>query len=229
MKTAVPCYYHLDVEVSPERVGQVSRILAAHLRHWDLENLVDPVRHGTEMLLRAIDEHATDKNTSIEMWWNRQHLITAIGGNDRALRPDQELRDLPRSTSPRMSDGWGCCATETGSKVIWFSQRARAGERVPLVPDGARAATSGRRFRCPARCPVHGHRRRRGHPGRRAGGGPVTARKRSKGVPAWSGHPYPLGAAFDGRGTNFALFSEVAERVELVLVDDDGTGTPSFR
>ncbi|CAM5273587.1 hypothetical protein SALBM311S_02508 [Streptomyces alboniger] len=28
----------------------------------------------------------------------------------------------------------GCCATDTGSKVIWFSQRARAGERVPLVP-----------------------------------------------------------------------------------------------
>ncbi len=48
----------------------------------------------------------------------------------------------------------------------------------------------------------------------------MTARKRSKGVLAWSGHPYPLGAAFDGRGTNFALFSEVAERVELVLVDD---------
>ncbi|WP_189710534.1 glycogen debranching protein GlgX [Streptomyces phaeofaciens] len=42
-------------------------------------------------------------------------------------------------------------------------------------------------------------------------------------MPAWSGHPYPLGADFDGQGTNFALFSEVAERVELVLVDDDGT------
>jgi glycogen operon protein len=38
----------------------------------------------------------------------------------------------------------------------------------------------------------------------------------------WSGHPYPLGADFDGEGTNFALFSEVAERVDLVLVDDDG-------
>ncbi|SHH46014.1 glycogen operon protein [Streptomyces sp. 3214.6] len=46
---------------------------------------------------------------------------------------------------------------------------------------------------------------------------------RSAGVPAWSGHPYPLGADFDGQGTNFALFSEVAERVDLVLVDDDGT------
>ncbi|MFF7167483.1 glycogen debranching protein GlgX [Streptomyces sp. NPDC008086] len=53
----------------------------------------------------------------------------------------------------------------------------------------------------------------------------MTARKRDKGVLAWSGHPYPLGAAFDGQGTNFALFSEVAERVELILVDDRGRHT----
>ena len=33
----------------------------------------------------------------------------------------------------------------------------------------------------------------------------------------WPGKPYPLGATFDGSGTNFALFSEVAERVELCL------------
>ncbi|MGQ4336103.1 pep a2, partial [Streptomyces hayashii] len=87
MKTAVPCYYHLDVDVSPERVGQVRRILAAHLTHWDLETLVEPVCRGAEMLLKAIDEHAQDKHTSIEMWWNGQHLITAIGGDDRELRP----------------------------------------------------------------------------------------------------------------------------------------------
>lgn len=41
----------------------------------------------------------------------------------------------------------------------------------------------------------------------------------------WPGKPYPLGATFDGSGTNFALFSEVAERVELCLIDDDGTET----
>src|SRR6478735_1356751 len=39
----------------------------------------------------------------------------------------------------------------------------------------------------------------------------------------WPGHPYPLGATYDGTGTNFALFSEVAERVELCLLRDDGT------
>ena len=38
----------------------------------------------------------------------------------------------------------------------------------------------------------------------------------------WPGTPYPLGATYDGAGTNFALFSEVAERVELCLFDDDG-------
>ncbi|MGW1635139.1 glycogen debranching protein GlgX, partial [Streptomyces anthocyanicus] len=50
----------------------------------------------------------------------------------------------------------------------------------------------------------------------------TRARPNWKGSPVWSGHPYPLGAAYDGQGTNFALFSEVAERVDLVLVDDDG-------
>jgi len=37
----------------------------------------------------------------------------------------------------------------------------------------------------------------------------------------WPGRPYPLGAAYDGGGTNFSLFSEVAEGVELCLFDDE--------
>jgi isoamylase len=41
----------------------------------------------------------------------------------------------------------------------------------------------------------------------------------------WPGTPYPLGASWDGTGTNFALFSEVADRVELCLFDEDGTET----
>ena len=37
----------------------------------------------------------------------------------------------------------------------------------------------------------------------------------------WLGRPRPLGATFDGHGTNFALFSDVAETVELCLFDGD--------
>ncbi|MGC5015601.1 glycogen debranching protein GlgX [Streptosporangium sp. DT93] len=38
----------------------------------------------------------------------------------------------------------------------------------------------------------------------------------------WPGQSYPLGSTWDGVGTNFSLFSEVAERVELCLFPDDG-------
>ena len=41
----------------------------------------------------------------------------------------------------------------------------------------------------------------------------------------WPGNAYPLGATYDGSGTNFALFSEVAERVELCLFDARGAET----
>jgi isoamylase len=41
----------------------------------------------------------------------------------------------------------------------------------------------------------------------------------------WPGAAYPLGATWDGSGTNFALFSEVAERVQLCLFDSAGTET----
>ncbi|MGO2111538.1 MAG: glycogen debranching protein GlgX [Pseudoclavibacter sp.] len=42
---------------------------------------------------------------------------------------------------------------------------------------------------------------------------------------SWPGSAYPLGATFDGTGTNFALFSEAATKVELCLFDDDGAET----
>ncbi|MYS18750.1 glycogen operon protein [Streptomyces sp. DvalAA-14] len=41
----------------------------------------------------------------------------------------------------------------------------------------------------------------------------------------WPGQSYPLGATFDGAGTNFAVFSEVASRIELCLLHDDGSET----
>jgi len=41
----------------------------------------------------------------------------------------------------------------------------------------------------------------------------------------WPGVPYPLGAVYDGSGTNFSLFSEIAEHVELCLFDEEGNET----
>ncbi len=41
----------------------------------------------------------------------------------------------------------------------------------------------------------------------------------------WRGHMYPLGAHWDGNGTNFAVYSEPADHVEVCLFDDDGRET----
>ncbi|TDE56895.1 glycogen debranching enzyme GlgX [Nonomuraea mesophila] len=39
----------------------------------------------------------------------------------------------------------------------------------------------------------------------------------------WPGDPYPLGATYDGAGTNFSLYTEVADKVELCLFNEDNT------
>lgn len=41
----------------------------------------------------------------------------------------------------------------------------------------------------------------------------------------WPGTPFPLGAVYDGAGTNFSIFSEIADRVELCLFDENGNET----
>jgi len=42
-------------------------------------------------------------------------------------------------------------------------------------------------------------------------------------VRVWPGAASPLGASFDGVGTNRSVFSDVAERIELCLFSDDGS------
>ncbi len=42
---------------------------------------------------------------------------------------------------------------------------------------------------------------------------------------AWPGRPTPLGASWDGEGTNVAVFSAAAEGMDLCLLDDDGVET----
>lgn len=45
----------------------------------------------------------------------------------------------------------------------------------------------------------------------------------------YPGSPYPQGAAYDGKGTNFALFARHAEGVELCLFDSDQTDAQEER
>ncbi|MBD2020175.1 hypothetical protein H6F43_08240, partial [Leptolyngbya sp. FACHB-36] len=39
-------------------------------------------------------------------------------------------------------------------------------------------------------------------------------------TPLWTGTVYPLGAYWDGNGTNFSIFSEHATGIDLCLFDE---------
>jgi len=52
----------------------------------------------------------------------------------------------------------------------------------------------------------------------------VRTQEQRTGIPSsvrrvWPGKPYPLGATWDGRGVNFAIYAEHATKVELCLFD----------
>ena len=62
-------------------------------------------------------------------------------------------------------------------------------------------------------------------PGTRDTASDVADAPAAQTLTAWPGQPYPLGATYDGSGTNFAVFSSVAERVQLCLFDEAGAET----
>ena len=55
---------------------------------------------------------------------------------------------------------------------------------------------------------------------------PIAADREEPGDPPWPGRPMPLGATWDGEGTNFALWASGAQGVELCLFDPAGGGDP---
>jgi isoamylase len=53
--------------------------------------------------------------------------------------------------------------------------------------------------------------------------------KHETGIRVWPGQPYPLGATWDGRGVNFAIYSEHASKVELCLFESPDATRESAR
>ncbi|WP_328535448.1 ATP-binding protein [Streptomyces sp. NBC_00344] len=153
MITEVHREYVLDLEATPARVPQVRRIVAAHLRHWQLEELIQPVSLGVCELLTNVHRHAgEDKHCTLELRWTGRNLTAAVLDTSPQLprlRCASPLvttgRGLPMVAT--LSDSWGTHATADG-KVVWFTIRGEAGTGrprslripTPFVATAARAA-----------------------------------------------------------------------------------------
>jgi len=141
MHIPAACRYTLEVQASTERIPQIRRILAAHLRYWSLEPHIAPICRAVDELVGNVVHHVDgDKTCVVELRWTGRHVIASVADTDRRM---------PRLTSSSpskgglatvavLSDSWGTCSTATG-KVIWFSRRVK----------GARPALRGTRAPVP--------------------------------------------------------------------------------
>lgn len=132
MHIPAACRYTLEVQASTERIPQIRRILAAHLRYWSLEPHIAPVCRAVDELIGNVVHHVDgDKTCVVELRWTGRHVIASVADKERRM---------PRLTSSSpakgglatvavLSDSWGTCGTATG-KVIWFSRRVKGARPV---------------------------------------------------------------------------------------------------
>lgn len=126
-------HYLVELQVSAERVDQLRRIVAAHLRHWSLELHVRPVCRAVEELLTNVHRHVGDDNRCVvELRWSGRHLTVSVADNGSEMpRLLHEGGGLSRVMA--LSDSWGTCRTAEG-KVVWFTRYAQEPQHIELVP-----------------------------------------------------------------------------------------------
>ena len=163
---------------------------------------------------------------------NRTYRRRAVAARAR-LRSPRASAGSSRTTrtsnvSPSRASraaGARSCASATSpaplARATASRSRNRAGWREVLNTDATRV----RRIAASATSGASSPRRRPWHDQPLLGRGDPPAARRRLARPGgvvsvpWPGRPFPLGATWDGSGTNFSLFSEHAERVELCLFD----------
>ncbi|GAA3050076.1 hypothetical protein GCM10017562_11360 [Streptomyces roseofulvus] len=129
----------MELQALPPRIGQIRRIVAAHLRHWQLDDLVDPVELGVTELLTNVHRHAQpDKECTVELELLLDRLTVSVRDNDPRIpvaseTPAEELWGGPDAlaTSGRglaivgaLSDSWGVRPGGVSGKVVWFTLTA---------------------------------------------------------------------------------------------------------
>ncbi|MEW1901437.1 MULTISPECIES: ATP-binding protein [unclassified Streptomyces] len=132
-------YYAVELQALPQRIGQVRRIVSAHLRHWHLDALVDHALLGVTELLTNVHRHARpDKRCTVEIELLLDRLTVSVRDHDpRPPRTEGPFGD-PADGSPdglatsgrglvlvgAVSESWGVRPCGDDGKVVWFTLAA---------------------------------------------------------------------------------------------------------
>ncbi len=134
-------YYAVELHVSAERVSQIRRIVAAHLRYWNLELHIQPVCRGVEELLANVHRHVGDDSRCVvELRWTGRHLTASVADNGPPMPRLVSAGGGGLAIVAALCDSWGTCGTADG-KVVWFTRRVEDARNSPCWP---RTPPSGR-------------------------------------------------------------------------------------
>ena len=139
-------YYAVELHALPSRIGQVRRIVSAHLRHWHLDALIDHAALGVTELLTNVHRHAQpDKRCTVEIELLLDRLTVSVrdhdpripetgtsgaGTLDAGTPDDGDGLDAfeALATSGRglaivgaVSESWGIRPCGADGKVVWFT------------------------------------------------------------------------------------------------------------
>ncbi|MGW0392719.1 ATP-binding protein [Streptomyces sp. NPDC003042] len=140
----------VELQALPSRIGQVRRIVAAQLRHWQLDPLIDRAALGVTELLSNVHRHAQpDKVCTVEIELRLGRLTVSVYDSDprlpvlRAAETAETAETLENletlETCGRglalveaVSEAWGARHQPDGlGKVVWFSLRAAPAPAAP--------------------------------------------------------------------------------------------------
>ncbi|MGW0562271.1 ATP-binding protein [Streptomyces sp. NPDC003016] len=126
-------YYAAELHVSAERVSQIRRIVAAHLRYWNLELHIQPVCRGVEELLANVHRHVGDDNRCVvELRCTGRHLTVSVADNGPPMPRLVSAGEGGLAVVAALCDSWGTCGTPDG-KVVWFTRRVEDARNSPLL------------------------------------------------------------------------------------------------
>ncbi|MEU6357716.1 ATP-binding protein, partial [Streptomyces sp. NPDC047072] len=120
----------VELQALPSRIGQVRRILSAHLRYWHLDPLIDRAALGVTELLTNVHRHAQpDKTCTVEIELLLDRLTVSVRDHDPRLPVVTDIDDSePLATCGRglamvaaVSESWGVRPDGESGKVVWFT------------------------------------------------------------------------------------------------------------
>ena len=229
-------HHHLHVLLTGEREGYYGAYgslegLAAELRRTPAERLIVCSQNHDQVGNRALGDRPAPDELELRaalLLFAPQTPLLFQGEEYGERRPFRYFTD---HVDPAIAE-----ATREGRKREFALRRARSPTRRPRRRSSSRSSTApapttscarstASCSRCAASCRGRSTCASRA-PVLRARRGSVelvadfeARRVELTAMRVWPGEPFPLGAIWDGEGTNFSLFSEHAERVELCLFD----------